>query len=249
MATDSAARPGAFRLSACRPHGTPLLAPLYGMGPYQYRDNRVAIVVGHADEDAIRECLPEQLTPVDDTVVLCCFVCPDVTGIGPHSFTMPLIPVRHGDVVGQYVPYLFTSTEASLACYREVQGWPAVLGDTSVDVAHGHVRARVVRHGRTLMTVEGHVGGEPVTELEFLPVILFKEIPSMDTASCDVAHFVISTSLFERLDLRAGTGMVRFPEPDGHPVARLAPHRVDALFHGTLDDLYPETIRVLEEVG
>lgn len=54
--------------------------------------------------------------------------------IGPHGFSMPCIPCRHGDPMGQFAPYRFASTEASLTCRRKVRGWPARLGETIIEI-------------------------------------------------------------------------------------------------------------------
>src|SRR4029079_13422442 len=131
---------------------------------------------------------------------MCFFVCPDVSGIGPHNFAMPCIPVRFGDYVGQFVPYLYTSTDASLACYREGQGWPAVLGETQVTESQGRINAVVCRHGREVMTAEASVAGDPITEIDFLPIILYKEIPRMDCRGCDAAYFLTSTSRLTKIN-------------------------------------------------
>jgi acetoacetate decarboxylase len=205
------------------------------------------MVVYETDEAALRELLPRELEPMPGNVVaMCFFLCPDVSGMGAHTFTMPCIPVRHGDYVGQFVPYLYTSTDASLACYREVQGWPAVLGQTEITEARGVVRTRCLRNGREIIRGTARVGGEPITALDFLPIILYKEIPSFDGTACDAAYFVTSTSRFTNLDFRAGTGEVAFPEAGDDPIARLVPRKVTAALHGTMDDFYPETVRVLE---
>ncbi len=240
-------RGGDVRLSPDRPRGLPFLKPLYAPPPYQYTDDVVLMVVYEADEKAVREVLPRELTPMPgNTVAMCFFLCPDVTGMGAHAFTMPCIPVRHGAYVGQFVPYLYTSTDASLACYREGQGWPAVLGHTEITEARGVVRARCVRNGREVIRGTAKVGGERITALDFLPIILYKEIPSIDGRTCDAAYFVTSTSKFTHLDFRAGTGEVSFPDPGDDPVARLTPRKVTAALYGTMDDLYPETIRILK---
>src|SRR5262245_22613471 len=247
-----AAKPGdrAGRLDFSRPKplGMPSLAPLYGMGPYQYRGNICVIVSADAPEDAIRDVLPRELEPLDgNTVAWCLFVCPDVTGIGPHSFAMPCIACRYGDFVGQFVPYLYTSTEQSLACYREVQGWPARLGHVTIDEAGGKVRASVFRYGRELIKATGEVGGDTITKMDFSPIILYKEIPGLDTRTRDVARLVTSTSLLENLEFRAGPGKFDFDDRSDDPITRLAPTQDVQLLHGTLDDLYPETIRVLHQ--
>jgi len=239
-------RGGDIELSPDRPRGLPFLKPLYGPPPYQYTDDVALIVVYEAPEKAVREVLPRQLEPMPgNAVAMCFFLCPDVTGMGAHAFAMPCVPCRHGDYVGQFVPYLYTSTDASLACYREVHGWPAVLGQLELTEAGGRVRARVLRNGREVIRATATVGGEPVTSVDFLPIILYKEIPRFDGRGCDAAYFVTTTSRFTNLDLRGGTGRLDFPDPGDDPVARLRPIRVTAALYGTLNDLFPETVRVL----
>ena len=237
---------GVIDLGAETPRGLPFLKPLYGLPPYQYTDDVVLIIVYEAAETAIREALPRELEPLPgNAVAMCFFLCPDVTGIGPHNFAMPCIPVRYGDYVGQFVPYLYTSTDVSLACYREGQGWPAVLAQTEIAEAKGKVRARVVRNGREVMRATAQVGGDAINTLDFLPIILYKEIPSIDGKRRDTGYFMTSTSLLTKLDFRAGSGELSFPDAVDDPVARLAPLKITAALYGTLDDFYPETIRVL----
>jgi len=237
-------------LSAGKPRGLPFLKPLYGLPPYQYTGDIALIVVYEAEEASVREVLPRELEPLPgNAIAMCFFLCPDVTGMGPHNFTMPCIPVRHGGYQGQFVPYLYTSTDASLACYREIQGWPAVLGQTEVTESQGSVRARIVRDGREIMRATAKVGGETITTLDFLPIILYKEIPGIDGAGTEVASYLTSTSKFTNLDFRAGTGTVSFPDPGDDPIAELVPGNITAVLYGSMDDEYPETIRYLEPLG
>ena len=242
-------RGGNVNLSADKPRGLPFLKPLYAPPPYQYTGDILLMIAYEAEEAAIREVLPRELEPLPgNTVAMCFFLCPDVTGMGAHNFTMPCIPVRYGYTQGQFVPYLYTSTDASLACYREVQGWPAVLGETEMIESDGKVRASVTRNGREIIRAEAEVGGEAITQLDFLPVILYKEIPSFDGRGCDAAYFVTSTSLLTNLNFRAGSGELSFPDPGDDPVARLKPVKFLSALYGTLDDLYPETIRMLNDL-
>ena len=241
-----APRAGRIRLSAQTPRGLPFLKPLYAPPPYQYTHDVVLIIAYEAEEERLREVLPSELELLPDRgVAMCFFLCPDVTGLGAHNFAMPCIPVRYGDYIGQFVPYLYTSTDQSLAAYREGQGWPAVLAQTEVTEAGGRVRARVVRNGRDVIRATASIGGEPIHAIDFLPIILYKEIPSCDGRTCDAAYFLTSTSRLTNIDLRAGTGGLTFPDPGDDPVARLAPVKVTAALYGSLDDLYPETMRVL----
>jgi acetoacetate decarboxylase len=243
-------RGGNIELSPDKPRGLPFLQPLYGLPPYQYTDDIVLMIVYEADELAIREVLPRELEPLPGNIVaMCFFLSPNVTGLGPHDFTMPCIPVRYGDYSGQFVPYLYTSTDASLAGYREGQGWPAVLGQTEItNDKSGNVRARVVRNGREVMRAGAKVGGETITSLDFLPVILYKEIPSIDGAKCDVAYFMTSTSRLTNIAFKSGSGELSFPDPGDDPIARLKPRKINSALFGTLDDFYPESVRILKDL-
>ncbi|MBI3653453.1 MAG: acetoacetate decarboxylase family protein [Acidobacteria bacterium] len=242
-------RGGDIQLSAAKPRGLPFLQPLYEPPPYQYTDDVVLMLVYEAEESALREVLPQELEPLpENTVVMCFFLCPQVTGMGAHNFTMPCIPVRYGDFIGQFVPYLYTSTDASLACYRESQGWPAVFGQTEITVAQGQVRARLTRHGREIMHATATVGGAAITALDFLPIILYKEIPGLDGQTCDAAYFLTSTSRLTNLNFKAGDGELIFSDPGDDPIARLKPRKILSALYGTLDDLYPESIRVLKHL-
>ncbi len=48
------------------------------------------------------------------------------------------------------------------------------------------------------------------------------------------------------LDFRAGAGELSFPEAGDDPIARLGQRKAPAAIHGTMDDFYPETVRVLK---
>jgi hypothetical protein len=49
-------------------------------------------------------------------------------------------------------------------------------------------------------------------------------------------------------DVRAGAGEMSFPDPADDAVARLRPITVTQALYGTMDDLYPETIRILHDL-
>ena len=245
--TAASAAGGTIELDASKARGLPLRQPLYGLGPYDYTNGMVFVIGYTCREEALRACMPRQLEPVEDqTVFMTFFIWPEVTGIGPHGFAMPLVPCRYGDYVGQWVPYLYTSTDASLACYRECQGWPAVLADVELTEGRGQVRARVLRRGREIVAASAEVGGDPITAMDFLPIILYKEIPSIDGMGTDVASFLTSTSNFTNLDFRAGTGSLSFPDPGDDPIAELVPEEITAVLYGSMDDRYPETIHLLD---
>jgi acetoacetate decarboxylase len=241
-------RGGDIQLSADKPRGLPFLKPLYAPPPYQYTGDEFLMIVYEADDASLREVLPQELEPLPGNIVaMCFFKCPDVTGLGPHNFTMPCIPVRYGGFSGQFVPYLYTSTDASLAGYREGQGWPAVMGETEINDDSGNITARVVRNGREVMRAIASVGGDKINSLDFLPIILYKEIPNIDGTDCDVAYFMTSTSRLTNLDFRGGNGDLLFTDRED-PISRLKPLRMITAMYGTLDDYYPGSVEILKNL-
>ena len=228
-----------------RPRGIPMVARAYGSGPYQFRGTRALLLIGPIDTDQARAVLPPPLEPLDESIVIWTLMdCPDVTGIGPHNCACPAIPCRYGDEIGQFVPFLFTSTEASLLCFREVHGWAAILGETTIEESGGTVTGAIARHGTSIATMSAIPGSERVPEIPKVPTFLYKEIPSPDTQTCDVSKLVATTSHLENAALRMGSGQITF---HGGPFGGLAPSHVTQSLFGTWDDLYPETVRVLHQ--
>lgn len=225
--------------------GRPRLRPLYGLPPWHYVDDRVVVVTFRADRDAIREVVPEVLEPdPGDLVSAGFFVCPSVSGLGAHAFTIFSIPVRYEGEGFQFTPYLYTDTDRSLAVYRECHGWPGVLGQTQIEELPGGFRARLSRGGHEILVAEGAVAGEPLAlkSEDFPPWIIHRELMSPDGLQCDIAQLVASVSRFTNIQLKAGQGSLRMSDPGDDPVARLAPLEVTGVLYGTLDDVYPEKI-------
>ena len=87
-----------------------------------------------------------------------------------------------------------------------------------------------------------------ITALDFLPIILYMEIPSIDGQKCDDAYFLTATSLLTNLNFQTGTGALSFPDAADDPIVRLEPVKITSALYGTLDDFYPESIRVLKDL-
>jgi hypothetical protein len=49
----------------------------------------------------------------------------------------------------------------------------------------------------------------------------------------------------ENLNFRGGSGTLSFPDPGDDPITHLRPLKIQQALYGTLDDFYPQTIRIL----
>lgn len=232
-----------------RPAGIPMAAPSYGLGPYRFRGTRALMLVGSIEPERAAAMLPPPLELLEGSLVIWTLMdCPDVTGIGPHNCACPAIPCRYGDMVGQFIPFLITSTEASLLCFREVHGWAAILGETAIEQEGDRVIGLVTRNGATIARLSATIEGDQVIrEIPKMPTFLYKEIPSIDTESCDVSRLIATTSLLENIQLKAGSGEIDFPAAGDDPFSTLVPLHVSQALYGTWDDSYPETARIIHQ--
>lgn len=232
-----------------RPAGIPMVAPSYGPGPYSFRGTRALMLIGPVAAEDARAMLPPPLELLDESMVIWTLMdCPEVTGIGPHNCACPVIPCRYGDTIGQFVPFLFTSTEASLLCFREVHGWAAILGETTFVQQGDTISGHVTRNNETIARLSATVVSDQVIrEIPKAPTFLYKEIPGIDAASCDVSRLIATTSGLDNVELRAGTGEMEFPIGRDNPFSKLAPTQVTQAFYGTWDDIYPKTAEILHQ--
>lgn len=231
-----------------KPAGIPMVAPSYGPGPYHFHGTRALMLIGPVEAAKARALLPPPLELLGDSIVIWTLMdCPEVTGIGAHNCACPAIPCRYGDTVGQFVPFLITSTEASLLCFREVHGWAAILGETLIEQEGDRIIGRVTRNGATVADISAIIDGDQlISAIPKTPTFLYKEIPAIDTESCDVSRLIATTSALENVALRTGSGQINFPGEDD-PYSTLAPTQVDQVLFGTWDDIYPETARILHQ--
>ena len=72
------------------------------------------------------------------------------------------------------------------------------------------------------------------------------DVELTEESGTDVVSFLTSTSRFTNVAFRAGTGTLSFSDPGGDPVDELVPGGITSALYGSLDELYPETIRLLD---
>jgi hypothetical protein len=210
-------------------------------------DRQVLRLVDETDGAWLREVLSRDLDPLPaHTVAMCSVPCPDVSGIGPYDFEMPCTPLRCGDLIGQSVAYHYTSTAASPLCYRETPGPAgAILGEVAVVGVQGRARAGALRQRRKVLRASAEVGGDTLTSRDFLPMSFHREFTPVDGADSEAAYRAGSTSRFTNIRFQQGGGTLVFSDRSPDPRARFAPRRVLTARCGSLDDVFPELIRVL----
>lgn len=67
---------------------------------------------------------------------------------------MVLLQARFNDMVGTYIPYIWTSTDEAMLAAREVSGRPKTICDhNELQIMGSQVRSEITRRGETLMRI------------------------------------------------------------------------------------------------
>lgn len=140
-----------------RPEGwsAPFLSSPYTPPPHPMERARMIIVEFEADEQAMRDAVPYPLELVPGSTAVA-FVGENrqmPTALNFHEGSV-VLKVRLGDYVGNFTPYIWTSTDEPMLAGREVSGRPKLMCDATPMVEEGNfVHTKVIRRGQTLMDI------------------------------------------------------------------------------------------------
>jgi len=78
-----------------------------------------------------------------------------------HSFKelVVLVPVQVDGTMGNYIPYIYVTTDEALIPGREIAGFPKLLADIVWERDGSHFRGSVTRWGVTFLSIEGEISG------------------------------------------------------------------------------------------
>ncbi|HEY9773665.1 MAG TPA: acetoacetate decarboxylase [Planktothrix sp.] len=114
----------------------PISSPSYPPGPYRFVDREYFIVTYQSDPDAIREAVPEPLTPDGSNTVLYEFIrMPDSSGFGDYTESGIVIPCKFGDESVNFVAQMYLDCEPPIAGGREIWGFPKKHANPKLSVA------------------------------------------------------------------------------------------------------------------
>lgn len=237
----------------------PWQAPLFPPPPHSWRGVEMMVFPFAPAAGELSRILPPGLDPRDATgdamgmITMLSYPPGDGTGIHPFKEAVVLVPVTCDGQEGNYVPYIYVTTDEALVAGREIAGWPKKLADIAFERDGDSFRGTVTRWGETLLTLEGTLDGEAPAELLEMqssaasaPTFNYKVIP--DPAG-EVVIEQVTTSRLEivphRMEL--GTGRVTTTAPDTDPLGRLVPPSEGPLVALRSDNTIPAA-EVLKEL-
>jgi acetoacetate decarboxylase len=192
-------------------NGSPSLAPLYPSPPYEYR--RARMVTCLLEGAAPRDVLPAGLDlPESPSRAVVFADYPDTT-IGPYREVVVLAGADRQGAPGMFCPLIYVDADAALCAGREIWGFPKKLAHIELEQDGNEVRARLVRGGVELLslngTIEEHVDPTAFAALGALPLYNRKLIPGAAAKEPDVDRL---TQVFLDIvthEASTGTGSLR----------------------------------------
>lgn len=168
----------------------PFTSPLYGGGPYHYRDYTAVYVSWTTTAQAAASVLPPGVRPRGENPVLTAgFSEYGVTAFGPyHEFMITIDVVVDADdgsqIEGAYAPYLYVDSEVPLAVGRELWGYCKKLGAIELGQQSEVVWATLHRPAALPLAYASFVPREVIsiedTTPAGVPLFSLRVVPSTD---------------------------------------------------------------------
>ena len=113
----------------------PIASPSYPRGPYRFVDREYFIVTYESDPEAIRQAVPEPLTPDGSNLVFYEFISmPDSSGFGDYTESGLVIPCVYKGEHVNFTAQMYLDCEPPISGGREVLGFPKKHANPSLKI-------------------------------------------------------------------------------------------------------------------
>ncbi len=142
-----------------QPISMPWSAPVFAKPPHRWQGVRMVAFPFTPRPGAAERILPPGMERADGPGIITLLSYPQTENIHPYNELVVLVPVRVDGMAGNYVPYIYVTTDEALIAGREIAGFPKKIAQIEWDRVDGRIRGSVARWGKTIFTVEGTVQG------------------------------------------------------------------------------------------
>jgi acetoacetate decarboxylase len=173
--------------------------------------------------------------------------------IHPFKELVVLVPVRVGDVEGNYVPYIYVTTDEALIPGREIAGFPKKMADIVWERDGNAFRGSVTRWDKPILSLTGSILAALPPEIAAAqaeaarrPTINYKLIPG-PAGEIEVEEITAVDLDIVTHEVEMGFGRVHCEPSDLDPVADLVPDAEGPLLAIRSDNTIPAG-RVLRRI-
>ncbi|MFQ5699130.1 MAG: acetoacetate decarboxylase family protein [Myxococcota bacterium] len=211
-----------------QPISMPWSAPVFPRLPHRWRGVQMAAFPFTPLPGAVARILPPGMEPVEGTGLVTLLRYPQTEILHPFKELVVMVPVRVDDTLGNYIPYIYVTTDEALIPGREIAGFPKKLAEVEWEREGPHFHGSATRWGKTILSVEGRIDGplpeQAATQRQAAgaPSLNYKLIPG---PAGDVAIEEITKTQLEIHPRRQeiGRATLRCEPSELDPVADLVP--------------------------
>lgn len=225
-----------------QPISMPWSAPVFAKPPHRWQGVRMIALPFTPRDGAVERILPPGMERNDGTGLITLISYPQTDGIHPYNELVVFLPVRVDGIAGNYVPYIYVTTDEALIAGREIAGFPKKIAQVDWSIDGDRVRGSVSRWGKTLLTVEGTIHGPLPSDGARAgatgPTFNYKLIPG-PAGEIEIEEITSTPVSLVPREQSVGQARVRCGPSDLDPLSDLIPDADGAMILMTCDVTIP----------
>ncbi len=234
------------------PISMPWSAPVFAKPPHAWQGVRVVVFPFAPRAEAMTRILPPGIEPAEGPgmITLLCYP-PGATR--PFNECVVMVPVRVGKVLGNYVPYIYVTTDEALIPGREIAGFPKKIADVRWERDGNRFAGSATRWGTKILELEGTIDAALPAELAAAqgdaarkPAINYKLIPG-PAGEIEIEEITAVDLDVQTRSAEIGRGRLRCAFSADDPVSELVPESEGPMIVLLSDNTIPAG-RVLQRV-
>ena len=211
-----------------QPISMPWSAPSFPRPPHSFEGVRTAVFLFEPEPANFEEILPPGIEAAEGPGAVIFLKYPPNDIMHAFNECTVAVPVRVGDVLGNYIPYIYVTTDEALIPGRELAGFPKKIADIVWEREGENFRASLTRFGERILSLEGTITSpEPMAvesqaEMAQRPMINYKLIPG-PAGEIEIEEITSTPSGLLSREMEVGTAKLTSDFAAADPVARLVP--------------------------
>jgi len=202
---------------------------------------------------AVERILPPGMQAADGPGMITMLTYPQIPIQHPFKELVVMVPVRVGDVEGNYVPYIYVTTDEALIPGRELCGFPKLLADVVWERDGDRFRGSATRWGKRILSLEGTIAGPMPPEMAAAqsegarrPSINYKLVPG-PAGEIEIEEITAAQLEVVPHQVEVGSAQVRCEASEFDPISELVPDSDGPLIVMLSDNTIPAG-RVLQRI-
>jgi acetoacetate decarboxylase len=221
----------------------PWSSPIFGELPHRWQGVRMAAFPFAPRPGAVERILPPGMEPADGPGMVSLLSYPQTDFQHPFEEAVVLVPVRVDETLGNYIPYIYVTTDEALIPGREIAGFPKKLAEVEWGREGDRVHASVTRWGKKILSIEGRVQG-PMPETAGggpgagAPALNYKLIPG-PAGEIEIEEITKCQIELIPREQEIGQATIRCEPSDLDPIVDLIPEEEGAMIVMLSDNTIP----------